>query len=107
MARTVSPPRFAVLRIASSRVDPSDGNKVPRKGRGPDRVRCWWTILDPPEAPRMSDIGPFKFTRDVTSSAFSKTLAARVDHYFRQRGLSRHANAEMISKTMLAFAMWM
>src|SRR5882724_2135991 len=55
----------------------------------------------------MSDIGSFKFTRDVTSSAFSKTLAGRVDDYFRQRRLSRHANAEMIAKTMLAFAMWM
>ena len=54
----------------------------------------------------MSDIGPFKFTQDVTSSAFSKMLAARVDDYFRQRRLSRHANAEMIVKTVLAFAMW-
>jgi len=54
----------------------------------------------------MADIGPFKFTREVTSSAFSRVLAARVDDYFRERGLSRHANAEMIAKTMLAFVMW-
>src|SRR5437867_2658073 len=54
----------------------------------------------------MSDIGPFKFTQEVSSSAFSKMLAARVDDYFRQRGLSRHANAEMMLKTTLAFVMW-
>jgi linoleoyl-CoA desaturase len=53
-----------------------------------------------------SDIAPFKFTQEVTSSAFSKMLAARVDDYFRERALSRHANAAMIVKTTLAFVMW-
>jgi linoleoyl-CoA desaturase len=48
----------------------------------------------------------FKFTRDVTSSAFSKALTERVDSYFRDRGISKHANAGMIAKTTLAFAMW-
>jgi linoleoyl-CoA desaturase len=54
----------------------------------------------------MPDIGPFKFTQEVSSSAFSRMLAVRVDDYFRQRGLSRHANPEMIVKTALAFVMW-
>jgi linoleoyl-CoA desaturase len=54
----------------------------------------------------MSDTASFKFTQEVNSSAFSRTLAARVDDYFRQRGLSRNANTEMIAKTTFAFAMW-
>jgi linoleoyl-CoA desaturase len=54
----------------------------------------------------MPDIGPFRFTRDAASAAFSRTLAARVEDYFSQRGLSKHANAEMVAKTALAFALW-
>ena len=50
--------------------------------------------------------GAFRYTRDVTSSAFSRTLTARVDDYFRERGLSRHANGEMVLKTALALVMW-
>ena len=53
----------------------------------------------------MADIA-FRFTREVTSSAFSRTLSARIDDYFRERGLSRHANGEMVLKTALAFLLW-
>ncbi len=54
----------------------------------------------------MPDPGRFKFTHDVTTSAFTTTLAARVDDYFRERRLSKHANPEMMLKTVLAFGMW-
>src|ERR1700752_3285063 len=54
----------------------------------------------------MSDISSFKFTQEVSSSAFSKALALRVEDYFRERELSRHANREMVVKTALALAMW-
>jgi linoleoyl-CoA desaturase len=46
----------------------------------------------------------FKYTHDVTSSAFSKALSQRVDDYFRERHISKHANLEMISKSILGFA---
>ena len=45
------------------------------------------------------------FAHDVNASAFSKELSHRVDRYFQERGISRHANAEMISKTVLGFVM--
>lgn len=48
----------------------------------------------------------YKFKHEVSSSAFTKTVAERVDDYFRDRGLSKHANTEMILKTALAFVMW-
>src|SRR5688572_8609135 len=53
----------------------------------------------------MADSRQFRFTHDVNASAFSKELSHRVDRYFQERGISRHANAEMISKTILGFAM--
>jgi linoleoyl-CoA desaturase len=46
----------------------------------------------------------YKYAHDVSTSAFSKTLAQRVDRYFEERGISRHANLEMYSKTVLGFA---
>jgi linoleoyl-CoA desaturase len=52
----------------------------------------------------MSDDRQFRYTRDVSSAAFSKALSLRVDEYFAGRGMSRHANAEMIAKTILGFA---
>ncbi len=48
----------------------------------------------------------FKFKHKVTSSGFSKAVSQRVDDYFQARGISRHANLEMISKTVLGFALW-
>ena len=54
----------------------------------------------------MSSLKPFQFTQEVTSSTFSRTLSIRVDAFFRDRGLSRHANAEMVAKTVLAFVAW-
>jgi linoleoyl-CoA desaturase len=48
----------------------------------------------------------YRYERDVVSSAFAKTLGDRVDGYFRERGISKHANAEMFSKTILGFVLW-
>lgn len=45
----------------------------------------------------------FKFTEPVTASGFSKELSGKVDDYFQSRGISKHANLEMISKTVLGF----
>ena len=53
----------------------------------------------------MVDDRQFKFKKKVTSSGFSKALSLRVDDYFHQREISRHANLEMISKTILGFAL--
>ncbi len=53
----------------------------------------------------MAENRQFRFTHDVNASAFSKELSHRVDRYFQERGISRHANAEMVSKTILGFAM--
>jgi linoleoyl-CoA desaturase len=49
----------------------------------------------------MAESRQFKFTEPVTASGFSKALSLRVDDYFQSRGISRHANLEMISKTVL------
>jgi linoleoyl-CoA desaturase len=47
-----------------------------------------------------------KYKYAAVSSGFSKTLTQRVDEYFQTRRISRHANLEMISKTVLGFALW-
>ena len=54
----------------------------------------------------MAESRQFKFKQKVTSSGFSKALSQRVDDYFQVRGISRHANLEMISKTILGFTLW-
>lgn len=54
----------------------------------------------------MLDNRQFKFAQKVTASGFSKALSLKVDDYFHQRAISRHANLEMISKTILGFALW-
>jgi linoleoyl-CoA desaturase len=54
----------------------------------------------------MAENRQFKFTHKVTSSGFSKALSQRVDDYFHNRRVSRHANLEMVSKTLLGFALW-
>lgn len=48
----------------------------------------------------------FKFKHKVTSSGFSRAVSQRIDDYFQDRRISRHANLEMISKTILGFALW-
>jgi linoleoyl-CoA desaturase len=48
----------------------------------------------------------FKYAEKITSSGFSKALSQRVDDYFLNRGSSRHANLEMIYKTLLGFTLW-
>src|SRR3954469_16776042 len=48
----------------------------------------------------------FKFAQKITSSGFSKALSQQVDDYFQGRGISRHANLEMVSKTLLGFVLW-
>jgi linoleoyl-CoA desaturase len=40
------------------------------------------------------------------SRDFAREVKARVNDYFEQRGLSRHANAEMISKTVVLVALY-
>jgi linoleoyl-CoA desaturase len=47
----------------------------------------------------------YRYAHDVTASAFSRELAARVEAYFEERGIWRHANLEMYSKTVLGLAM--
>ena len=54
----------------------------------------------------MAENRQFKFKHKVTSSGFSKELSQRVDEYFQDRGISRHANLEMIGKTVLGFVLW-
>lgn len=49
----------------------------------------------------MAEERRFRYTHEVTASEFTKTLARRVDDYFHERGISRHANAHMIFKTIL------
>lgn len=44
-----------------------------------------------------------RFKEKVVESAFAKTLNRRIDAYFRENNISRHANAEMIFKTILSF----
>ncbi|HEV7919750.1 MAG TPA: acyl-CoA desaturase [Thermoanaerobaculia bacterium] len=48
----------------------------------------------------------FKYEHGIVSLDFSRALGERVDAYFDGRGLSRHANLEMVSKTVLGFALW-
>ncbi len=54
----------------------------------------------------MSDQRRFRYTHEATASEFTRTLARRVDDYFRERGISRHANAHMIFKTVLWLSLW-
>jgi linoleoyl-CoA desaturase len=54
----------------------------------------------------MIENAQFMFTHKVASSGFSKALWQRVDNYFQTRRISKRANLEMISKTILGFALW-
>jgi linoleoyl-CoA desaturase len=55
---------------------------------------------------RLSENTQFKFTHRVSSSGFSKALTQRVDDYFKNGQISKRANLEMISKSILGFALW-
>ena len=44
-----------------------------------------------------------RYRESVGASDFAKTLTLRVNAYFDERGISRNANLEMISKTVLGF----
>jgi len=42
-----------------------------------------------------------------TSREFGKTVKQRVDHYFEENGISRHANMQMIVKTILLLSLYL
>jgi len=54
----------------------------------------------------MAEDRQYKFDYKFATSGFSQALSQRVDDYFQTRRISRHANLEMISKTILGFALW-
>ena len=54
----------------------------------------------------MAENRQVKFQYRVTSSDFSRAVSQRVDDYFQERQISRHANLEMISKTVVGFVLW-
>src|SRR5258708_33531927 len=53
----------------------------------------------------MAENRQFRYANDVNTSAFSRELSARVEAYFEERGIWRHANLEMYSKTVLGLVM--
>ena len=54
----------------------------------------------------MTDDRQLKFKDSVASADFSKVLVQRVNDYFQACQSSKHANLEMISKTILGFTLW-
>lgn len=54
----------------------------------------------------MAENRQVKYKGKIASSEFAQTLTHRVDAYFRDRDLSKHANAHMVAKTILGFALW-
>jgi linoleoyl-CoA desaturase len=54
----------------------------------------------------MDENRKFTFQQKISSSDFSKVLAQRIDDYFLNRRISRRANLEMVSKTLLGFVSW-
>mgnify|MGYP006110809261 CR=1 FL=1 len=48
----------------------------------------------------------FKYQKATDSSNFSKTLNKRVNKYFLDRGMSRHANTHMIWKSVFFVSIW-
>ena len=58
-----------------------------------------------PQIPYMQQKGHVKFVpRD--KSAFYPTLKARVDQYFKEQGLSRHANTQLVVKAVVLIALY-
>ena len=54
----------------------------------------------------MTESRRFMYTHGIDASEFTKTLSRRVDDYFQTRGISRHANAHMIFKSVLWLSLW-
>ncbi|MFN0214225.1 MAG: fatty acid desaturase family protein [Saprospiraceae bacterium] len=54
----------------------------------------------------MNENQPFKYQKTLESSNFARTLNDRVNTYFTDRGISRHANAHMIFKSVLFISLW-
>src|SRR6476646_8869877 len=55
---------------------------------------------------QMNSVQKFRFRNKIASSQFSRILAQRVNEYFQNGKISRHANWNMIFKTALGFALW-
>jgi linoleoyl-CoA desaturase len=47
-----------------------------------------------------------RYAERVGSSDFARTMTQRVDAYFAERQISRHADAEMVAKTVLGLVLW-
>lgn len=54
----------------------------------------------------MSDNRHIRYKHKINESGFARTLSERVDTYFQDQGLSKHANGEMIFKTGLGVVAW-
>jgi linoleoyl-CoA desaturase len=54
----------------------------------------------------MGGIDQAKFQYTGASSPFTRTLSHRIDNYFQERRISRHANLGMALKTVLGFFLW-
>lgn len=54
----------------------------------------------------MNENRPYKYQKTLESSNFSRTLNERVNTYFSDRGISRHANAHMIWKSIFFLSFW-
>ncbi len=54
----------------------------------------------------MTEQRRFRYVQEGDVSAFTRTLARRVDAYFQERNISRHANAHMVFKTVLWLSLW-
>lgn len=54
----------------------------------------------------MAEQARIRYGQRVGASDFARTLTQRIDGYFAERGISRHANGEMVAKTVLGFALW-
>ncbi len=48
----------------------------------------------------------YKFKREVDASNFSRALSQKIDAYFKEKGISRRANAMMVTKTLLGLGLW-
>lgn len=54
----------------------------------------------------MTENGQLRFSERIAASDFATTLNRRVERYFEERRISRHANLEMVTKTVLGFVLW-
>jgi len=54
----------------------------------------------------MNEITVLRYKGTETSREFGQVLSHRVDQYFIERGISKHANTHMILKGVLWFSLW-